>query len=179
MLVGVRHEPHLSAPWVSLLQQLTGLRCLTVYQQHIAWEQGSWLVPLTALTCLCVNLHQDVPLSRSLAAQFCHLGVANEPDGVWYRFRQVYQNTAQQLMTGLQEWPAQLQQIMFCVEHVVYYYKGFAPVCWQYTPSAPGSAHVNVWLEYLDESAAGWARPFRPCPHLPRVWELQGPADRF
>jgi hypothetical protein len=139
-------------PWVATLQQLKGLRCLSLPEARLKYERGSWLSHLTALTCLCVELSRG---SRDVS-------------------REGYQAKAQQLIAGVeQQWPAQLRQVMFWVDPRGGRYS-FQPMVWQFTPPAPGSAAVTAWLEEPDGSAAGWSRPLRPCPHLPGVWELQG-----
>jgi HPt (histidine-containing phosphotransfer) domain-containing protein len=139
-------------PWWATLQQLTGLRRLTVPEWRLKHEQGSWVSHLTALTCLCVELSRG---SRDVS-------------------REGYQAKAQRLVEGVaQQWPAQLQQVMFWVDPRSDG-DSFQPMWWQFTPPTPGSAAVTVWLEEPDGSAAGWARPLCPCPHLPGVWELQG-----
>jgi hypothetical protein len=76
----------------------------------------------------------------------------------------------------IEQWPPSLQQVVFWVESA-YFIEKFVPMCWQLPASGPSSAHVTAWMELQDKSAAGWSRPFRPCPHLPGLWELQGPAQ--
>jgi hypothetical protein len=81
-----------------------------------------------------------------------------------------------ELLAGVQGWPAGLK-------HVVVWYPfglcvmGEDPACKTFSPAAPSSGDIMVWVERDEQSAAGWARPFRRCPYLPSFWELQGPAS--
>jgi hypothetical protein len=117
-------------------------------------------VALTQLTYLHVLLHEregSVPVQQVQ-------GAAGQ------------QAAAQELLQQVPEWPASLQQVEVWVESI----PGsvlFQPRCWTFIPvSAPG-LQISVWMELRDSTAKGWVRPFRPCPHLPGVWELQGPAS--
>jgi hypothetical protein len=161
LLVIASDQVHANSSWASALQQLTGLQRLTVCEQFVAYDQGRWLAALTALTRLCVDLGEEIMRhqgqNRSNTAQL----------------RQGYHAAAQQLVAGVVHWPVRLQQVLFWAVHI-HNTDSFEPMCWQFTPSAPASMQVTAWLEEKDQSAPGWARPFRPCPHLPGVWELQG-----
>jgi hypothetical protein len=154
-------------PITSALQQLTGLRRLTVPELVLQAGAGAWLAPLTALTCLCVRLLLWVPEAdnegfntRSPAV----VAAVGEPC-----LRAVVQ---QQLLQRVPAWPAGLQQVLLMA--VRSNVSNFRSECWQYTQAASGGAKFSVWLEEGIGSAPRWARPFRPCPHLPGVWELQG-----
>jgi hypothetical protein len=159
-------EPAAGGPWVAALQQLTGLRTLTVHEWFMRCEQSAWLAALTQLTSLCVKLDGVVPAGQ----------------GWWEQSReqrqldtlQLYHAEAQQRMAQLQSWPVALQQVIFWASPD-WYCSSFTPMCWQQV--GPSGRQVTVWVESQDAMAAGWARPLRPCPHLPGVWELQGPAQ--
>jgi hypothetical protein len=157
LLVTALDEPAGEPPYIGALQQLTGLRRLTVYGQLLLCQQGSWLAALSQLTCLYVRQSGE----EAIPAEIRALGEwAMQPAIAGWFLEQV------------QPWPAQLQQVMFELEH----YFGDAsiiPQRWQFA-AAPGGAQVTVWLEEWDLSARPWARPLLPCPHLPGVWELQG-----
>jgi hypothetical protein len=165
--------------WVPVLQQLTGLQCLTVQQQLVVEKQVACLATLTQLTRLCVYL-------RSLAADALLQGCMKESTGredllAWKRWfqrcRPSYEAAAQRVIALVQhQLPAGLQQAMFSLQPDVDC-DSFVPKCWQLPASASGCGQVMVWVEQQDRSAAGWARPLRPCPHLAGVWELQGPAQ--
>jgi hypothetical protein len=156
-------------PWVSAVQQLTGLRCLMVREQLLAWEQGRWLAPLTALTRLYAQLHEIH------GAPYWGEDKQLQQQSQQHRM-QVYQSRAQQLLAGVQQWPGKLRTVIVQPrDH--YVSRCLKPMAWQLTPVAQGSVQVTAWLEGQNSCAAGWARPLRPCPHLPGVWELQGRAE--
>jgi hypothetical protein len=145
---------------VVALQQLTGLRCLTVLAQLLLCEQGMWLPALTQLTCLCVELTETE--AEQASARNCE---------------EMYPATAQWLLGQVQQWPPQLQQVVFQLEHMCMMgFHSITPMRWQFG-AAPGNRQITAWLEESDQSAARWARPFCPCPHLRGVWELQGPVQ--
>jgi hypothetical protein len=99
--------------------------------------------------------------------------------------RQQQQQGVERDMAGLQQqlqlellpgWPASMQQVVLTMV-VPADAEEVKSHCWTFTPSSPGSRQVTVWLEphrQRRDLAKGWSRPFRPCPHLPGVWELQG-----
>jgi hypothetical protein len=156
-------------PLVSALQQLPGLRCLTVRERLVLFQQGAWLAALTALTCLSVQLdYRVVPRAARWPP------TSRQEDREAQQLQQTYHAAAQQLVTQVHEWPVGLQQVVFWTDGEAYGQR-FKPMSWQL--SAPGRTQVTAWLEQQDKSAPGWARPFRPCPHLPGVWELQGEVD--
>jgi hypothetical protein len=169
LLSGYKHRPDSNQISASTLQQLAGLRCLTVHEEMVLVEQGTWLLALTQLTRLCVNLagyvsmEGDSGLMLRLPIQW--------PE----RRRAGYHAAAQRVLAQVQQWPAGLQQIVFSAEYGRYG-DSFQPMCWQLPSAGVGKAQVAVWLEEQYRLATTWSRPFRPCPHLPGVWELQGAA---
>jgi hypothetical protein len=139
---------------VAALQQLTGLRCLTVPAEVLEHQAGDWLVPLTALTRLGVR-----PSSEWMEGQPKVLS----PQGM-----------AQQLLQRVRA--CRVQQV------VVTFAQGYGdteltPKSFESSPAGVGGVQLSVWIEEEGSVAAGWVRPFRPCPHLPGVWELQGEAE--
>jgi hypothetical protein len=158
-------------PMLGALQQLAGLRCLTVSPGVLELEAGAWLAPLTALTRLCVKLadHPD-----ELCWYDCLLPDEYQPEG----WEATQYPSACRLLGQVQVWPAGLQQVVYWAAKAPGT-RGNMPQRWEHIPAAPGSAPICVWLEetgpFRSESVArGWARPWRPCPHLPCVWELLG-----
>jgi hypothetical protein len=152
-------------------QQLVGLRHLTVPVQLLEQEAGAWLAPLTALTHLCVSSREG------MLSHMEQLHALSDPQ-VLQQVGCTYQAKAQALLQQVAEWPASLQQVVFWVVKCLPII-GAGPSYWQHTPAQPGGKPFAVWLEEGDRSggasvAQGWVRPFRPCPHLPGVWELQG-----
>jgi hypothetical protein len=135
---------------VPVPQQLVALQHLTVPSLLLLEHDAvAWLAPLTALTRLCVI--------------------------VWVRNGGV--KGAQKLLQQVQVWPASLKQVVVWEAKQPIFGKG--PCSWQHTPSEAGGVHLDAWFEDADRDggakvARNWARPFRPCPHLPGVWELRG-----
>jgi hypothetical protein len=146
--------PGNDGPWVSALQQLTGLRSLTVHEQLLGCEQGTWLAALTQLSSLCVLVKEQAPAGQEVYVRGAR----------W----------ARQLVEQVQPWPAGLQQVTFWVKPNLVG-SSFKPKLWAQT--APCGTVVAMWLERQGGVARGWARPLRSCPHLRGVWELQGPAQ--
>jgi hypothetical protein len=147
-------------------QQLVGLRRLTVPAELLEQEAGAWLAPLTALTRVGVNMTEAAPWQRLRAM---------EGEGHTHRAK------AQALLQQVADWPASLQQVVFWVAKYSSVNES-CPSCWQHTPAQPGAMPFGVWFEEGRSSgdafvAQGWARPFRRCPHLPGVWELQGEVE--
>jgi hypothetical protein len=165
-------QRYADCPWSTAVCHLTGLRHSMVPAEVLQQEAGAWLVPLGALTCLCVELQSW----ESLHPREEHMAFyADEQQQ--RQWMEAQYRTAQQLLQQVQVWPASLQQVVF----------GFSgagdvqvmPSRWQHTPSRSGasSQQIAVWLEedYMcGQLVQHWARPFNPCPHLPGVWELQG-----
>jgi hypothetical protein len=148
----------------SAVQQLTGLRSLTVPSELLQREQGAWLAPLTALTRLSVAL-------RDMRALL--MDVFGRPEGAAPAESQAEPSSirlVQQVLADVWVWPASLQQVVFWVAGAD---TNPQPMCWLFGPTATSSAQFTVWVEQPSGLAPGWARPFRPCPHLPGVWELQ------
>jgi hypothetical protein len=88
-----------------------------------------------------------------------------------------YESVARGVLQQVGQWPASLKQVLFQVVGRPEDSKDpvAKPTLWHFTPAAPaGAQQVSVWLEEGDGAAVGWARPLRPCPHLPGAWELQG-----
>lgn len=142
--------------WVSAVQQLTGLRCLTLPEQLVVHEQGAWLAPLTALSRLCV---------------------AELKDSKGTPWQDRYHKKAHAIAQQVQQQAVGLQHVVFWIDGDDNSAPGFAPMCWQLAPAAGVSGQVTAWLEQQEGCALGWGRPFCPCPHLPGVWELQGQAE--
>jgi hypothetical protein len=152
-----------TAPVVSSLQQLTGLRCLTVPAMLLG--TGAWLVPLTALARLRVQLPNLVPIPLGFEQQ--------EPD-----FELLCQNNkaeARRLLGRVPVWPTTLQHVVFQVASPPPDWDAMEvrPCCWEHSIAGPGSRQLKVWLELPGGAAQGWPRPFQPWPHLRGVWELQ------
>jgi hypothetical protein len=153
--------------------QLTGLRSLTACEEVLLRDGASSLVPLTQLTRLHVtqSKNTDISWDRRLA---------------WDRASEEgRQQMEEEFVAGLQQqlqqlpgWPASLQQVLLDMPPDAPVREG-KPHSWTFTPVGRGNGKVSVWLEQsrLLDFAPGWVRPFRPCPHLPGVWELQGPAS--
>jgi hypothetical protein len=141
---------------MAALQQLTALRCLTMPAELLLQQGGTWLAQLTSLTRLGVKLgHTDE--GTGAGAVRAHV---------------------QSLLEQVQAWPLGLQQVLVAPPQADGNgMHGFKPECWQFTPPVVGGAQFTVWLEVDTGSASGWVRPFRPCPHLPGVWELQGEVE--
>jgi hypothetical protein len=148
------------------LQQLSGLRSLTVPAELLGEEAGAWLVPLTALIRLGVALRDEMGLVMGMAM----FGPPTAGPPVEAAAEPRSMALVQQHLSGVEVWPASLQHVVFVVEGTDINPK---PRCWRFGPSATSSAVFTVWVEQQLGSAPGWARPFRPCPHLPGVWELQ------
>jgi hypothetical protein len=149
------------------LQQLTGLQSLTVREAVVMEDQGAWLAPLTQLTRMCVTLHT---LDEDSSPP-CSPSSEQEQQRVLEHHSRACALWQQQA----RQWPSSLQQVVFWVTHFPVSGR-FKPMCWQLPASAPGRAQVTAWLAQQGRSASGWARPLRPCPHLPGVWELQSVA---
>jgi hypothetical protein len=157
---------------VSSLQELAGLRCLTVPAELLSWEAGAWLTSLTSLSRLCVGLpdfypQQPWPPGRSHQRQ--------RPDSEWLGQRS--EAEARSLLQQVQAWPASLQCVVFWVAPVARKWRHtlVRPRCWQHSTGGPVSRQLKVWLELPGGAAQGWSRPFWPCPHLQGVWELRAP----
>jgi hypothetical protein len=163
-----------SGTCVSALQQLTGLRSLVLSEQLVVWEQSTWLAPLTALTRLCVTgLEHGVELEPHERRPRIGPGAGDGrlcPGKVLAGYHAKARSIGQQV----QQWAPGLQHVVSCCEREIVW---FAPMWCQLAPAAAGAAGVTVWLEQQEGFAVGWARPFTPCPHLPGVWELQGPVQ--
>jgi hypothetical protein len=141
--------------WVPALQRLRGLRSLTIHEELLGCERGAWLAGLTQLSSLCVNLNNLLPPAG--------LDVYPQaPD-------QMIVIKARLLVKQVQLHRAGLQQVTFWVSSNLVA-SSFSPM------SVPCGTQVTVWLERQGDVASGWARPLRSWPHLPGVWELQGPA---
>jgi hypothetical protein len=160
-------------PLAFMLQQLTGLRCLTVYSQLQEWEGAAWLAPLSALTCLCVQLPDFSP-EQPGNGQGVDFQVVR-PDGEWLGQRN--QAEAKGLLGQVRKWPSSLQCVVFCIAALPPTWGDvmLPPRCWEHPTAGHGSRQLKVWLELPSGAAQGWPRPFWPCPHLQGVCELQGP----
>jgi hypothetical protein len=102
-------------PWGPTLQQLTGLRCLTVNGYELACGQGSWLAPLTALTSLCLEL--DRHMRFSVAEDDSDSGQDDEGEThQQHHPMQEYQAKAQQLLALVQQWPRRLQRVVLSLD---------------------------------------------------------------
>jgi hypothetical protein len=159
------------APVVDAVQQLVGLRCLTVRAGVLEQGAGAWLAPLTALTRLgVIQLHRSRAESDVQSAVMAagHFSVGPHTQQHWCRM------VACRLLESVQVWPPGLQQVVLlgwgagC--HGVQ--GAIKPSGWVHTPSDAGAAPLNVWLERESEALPAWPRPWHPCPHLPGVWEL-------
>jgi hypothetical protein len=172
-LVLLMHSPFKAGgvvSWAWGVQQLTGLQSLTVTPQVVAEEQGAWLAPLTRLTSLCVQLSSLEGFAWDDSGRRC-FPAEQRPE----QRRQRFHAAAERVLAHVPQWPAGLRQVLFSVKSAMHMRsESIVPMCWQLPLAGPGRAQVAVWLEEQDSSAAGWSRPFRPCPHLPGVWELQG-----
>jgi hypothetical protein len=155
--------------WPSALRHLPGLRCLAVRAPLLVEDQGAWLAALTQLTRLCVTLDE---LKPGWFEQYTEHTMEQQQQ----RLRAYHGNACKLWQQQVQRWVPGLQQVVFWVE-TDRYIQAFVPMCWRLPGTGPGSLQVTAWLEEQDSSAPGWARPFRPCPHLPGVWELQGAAQ--
>jgi hypothetical protein len=189
LLVQDLYQQVAAYPWAPALQQLTGLQCLTVHEQLLGYEQGAWLGPLTQLTSLCVRLDDEALAEQEWDEQSDEAEEGEgdqEEDDLCKVFKEADCRTmlsvrtkaeelVAQLQLQLQPWPTGLQQVMFWVGSRLFHCGSCEPMCWQ--QAGPSGGQVAVWLEAQGTMAAGWARPLRPCPHLPGVWELQGPAQ--
>jgi hypothetical protein len=147
------------------MEQLTRLRCLAVDAELLSdvAEAGNWLAPLTSLTRLCVALVDVIGiLSTSLSGS--HIPYAPGQEG-----NRSVMSDVQHHLSVITMWPASMQQVVFRVSGSI----NLKASCWRFGPTAPGGAEFGVWVEDPAGLAPGWARPFRPCPHLPGVWELQ------
>jgi hypothetical protein len=172
--------------------QLTGLQHLTVSQEVLLRDGGSCLTPLTQLTRLHVILQSDLPERKKQAwhvdavyddTPFGDVPVAGasyteydwevDPEVEQQQVEEEYVAGLQQQLPQLPGWPPGMQQVVLhkaeCADA-----EEFKARCWTFTPFSPGSKQISVWLEQQRGVAQGWSRPFRPCPHLPGVWELQG-----
>jgi hypothetical protein len=164
--------------------QLTQLRCLTVNQEVLLRDGGSCLAPLTQLT----HLHVMMPGRYELRGWSAwHKAWARATETRRQQLEKKRQQLEEEFVAGLQQqlqqlqgWPASMQQVVLDL-HADADVQMRKPRCWTFTLVGPGSGEVSVWLEQrrssVDRLAPGWARPFHPCPHLPGVWELQGPAS--
>jgi hypothetical protein len=167
--VGVLDDDHYRDHDLGPPAQLTRLRCLTVSQGVLLRDGGCWLGPLTELTRLCVTL----PRTFSCNVWKC------STDEQRQHIEEEYVAGLQQQLQRVPVWPASMQQVVLdlpedaCVREC-------KPRCWSFTTVNHGSGQISVWLEQRRGSlpvAPGWARPLYACPHLPGVWELQGPAS--
>jgi hypothetical protein len=155
---------HLPVP-----QQLTGLQRLTVPLQLLEQEACAWLAPLTALTRLGVFIDWEM------------LVAAKEAETARQQMQQggsCHHARVEGALQQVQVWPPGMRRVVVWVGKLTPW-QCVAPHHWQHTPSAPGSVPFEVYFEMGDRSgnsevARGWARPLRPCPHLPGVRELQG-----
>jgi hypothetical protein len=156
--------------WVAVLQQLTGLRRLAVAGPLVLCQGGSWVAQMVQLTRLELHVRQDALLSAALP-----VSVEEEVHSPAYGV--IEQNLLQQIP----EWPASMQQVVVWLpdpwEPLWQRIPLLKPVCCQFTAPQPAGLQFSVWLEQRNATARGWARPFRPCPHLPGVWELQGEVE--
>jgi hypothetical protein len=155
---------------VRALQQLSGLRGLTVQASLLLAQGGTWLAPLTNLSRLVAY----VMTKDDRTAVF--------PATLNYEPWAVHQNAAVSLsfdglLNKVCAWPASLQTVVFLVD-ALSWTPYFTPMSFVRHPPGYTGAGITVWLEWWDHSAKGWARPFRQAPHLPGLWELQGPAER-
>jgi hypothetical protein len=149
----VLYDTSQNAIMLPVPQQLVGLRRLTVPLRLLEQDAGACLAPLTALTRLCV---------------------------VSWMFNGGSEG-AKKLLQEVAGWPASLQQVVLWEAKQVDFLRQ-ATSCWTHTASQPGAARFGVRFEDADRDgyatvAQGWARPFRPFPHLPGVWELQGEVE--
>jgi hypothetical protein len=152
-------------PWLAALQQLTGLRRLSVPTTLLSRRRGSWLAVLRQLTHLRLRVWQQDFNKWQLPPRSPDLEVRSWAPGV----------IEQALLQQVPEWPATLQQVEVWVPVHLLQVK---PAGWQFTAARPAGLQFSVWLEQQDSGTArGWERPFRPCPHLPGVWELQGQVE--
>jgi hypothetical protein len=149
-------------PFMGVPQQLVGLRRLTVPAELLEQEVGAWLAPLTALTRLCL----DMP------SHMLHFA-GGTPGGAESQGLPM-QAQVQGVLQQVQAWPASLQQVVMWVSSDR---MGVKRMCCEYIPAVPAGGRFSVWVEQREGKAAGWARPLRPCPHLPGVWELQGEVE--
>jgi hypothetical protein len=170
-----------TGPLVLALQQLTGLRCLTVHPQLLQHEAGTWLGSLTALTRLCVQLPDYFSVQPRYPKAQPDRGVWGEvlddtrPEGAWLGQRS--EAEARSLLQQVQAWPASLQCVVFWIAPMSYKWRHtlICPKTWEHSIGGRAQGSIQVWLELPGEAAQGWPRPFQPCPHLQGVWELQAP----
>jgi hypothetical protein len=167
-----------TGPLVLALQQLTGLRCLTVHPQLLEHEAGVWLGSLTALTRLCVQLPDYFPVQPRYPPAQPDPDVWREapegarPEGAWLGQRN--EAEARSLLQWVQVWPASLQCVVFWMAPVSYKWRHtlICPKTWEHSIGGRAQRSIQVWLELPGEAADGWSRPFRPCLHLQGVWGL-------
>jgi hypothetical protein len=149
--------------YVSALQQLTGLRCLTVDAPLLLAQAGAWLAPLSNLTRLVAKVMRPADLGA-----------------VCPGFDDGWSHPATRLVPVLfdkvRTWPAGLHTIVLLGGARMSGYEASSLV---EHPAGGSGAGITVWLavDWGDRSAQGPARSFRPAPHLRHVWELQGPFD--
>jgi hypothetical protein len=145
-------------------EQLTGLRHLTICKGLLLEAGGAWLAPLVQLTSLHVLLPKRVAWD---VLDERHQQQVEEQQEAGYV------GALQEQLQQVVGWPASLQSVVLWM-HPRWDISRTCETCsWCFTPAA-GSRLVTVWYEQQRGMARGWARPFRPCPCLPGVWELQG-----
>jgi hypothetical protein len=154
--------------------QLTGLQRLSVRHELLqqGLEGGCCLVDLTQLTRLHV-LKPDEMYGDSPPVWDTWVAATDEGR---QQIREQYMPGVQQQLEQRVGWPASMQQVVLDMpEHPDI--KDLSIHCGTFTPVTPNSRQVTVWLEPRRGMARGWARPLRPCPHLPGIWELQGEVE--
>jgi hypothetical protein len=156
--------------------QLQALQRLVIHKHLLVFYEGDWLAPLARLSTLEVILPSSVrelfgwgiPHSCPCNAnQWCPL----EDHPIMLR----------KLLRKVGEWPPSLQSVVLWVHWMAGQSK-CKTRSWAFTPPGAGSSSsssrkVTVWYEQRRGTAERWARPLRPCPHLPGVWELQGEVE--
>jgi hypothetical protein len=137
---------------VCALQQLTGLRCLTVPGQLLK-EAGAWLAPLTALTRLCVRVslsawETECEVDTEGCSSHQVAAAVEEP-----RLRR----EAEELLEQVQAWPASLQQVVMRYtfnDGGERYRSHFKPGSWQFTPAVQSDVQLSVWIEEESSTAS-------------------------
>jgi hypothetical protein len=159
--------------WALAVQQLTGLRSLTIPPELLVHEAGAWLAPLTTLTRLCVQLPDFFP------QQPYHVGRDDvaRPEGAWLGQRN--EAEARIVLRQVQVWPASLQCVVFWVAPLEFNWRHtmICPKHWEHRVAGRAQGPLQVWLELPGSGARGWPRPFQPCLGLSGVWELQAAAQ--